>query len=340
MLIWGNANGSPSGARYNPASDTWLPMNTVNQPTGNFNPCAVWTGSRWIIWGGRTGASSLFNTGAIYDPATDSWETISTNNAPTGRWSAASVWTGTEFIVWGGKPADSLVLRNGARYNPSTQTWTPMSTVGAPNPLPRTIAVAVWTGTEMLVYGTEEENGQRKAFHYSPATDTWSQPAPEGVPSGPFDETLFAFWSGDRVIAFGGYRVEIYGNTAYANDTIPNDWQTQHFGRDNAAALADQDPDGDGRNNWFEFLTGTIPTRPDSFFQTSIALNTSNQQPAVVSFTPALTNRIYTLEWSTNFSGWLAVSNAISANSGPWTGLLDLDATNSTRSYRISVSLP
>src|SRR5437773_5961083 len=57
MIVWG---GSPNdgntvlntGARYNPATDSWTPTSITNAPAGRYYHTAVWTGSEMIVWGG------------------------------------------------------------------------------------------------------------------------------------------------------------------------------------------------------------------------------------------------------------------------------------------------
>jgi Bacterial Ig-like domain len=110
MLIWGGRTlDRPltfplACARYNPASDKWQSMSTVNVPTGRAGHGAVWTGTEMIVWGGINYQSSAlyFSSGGRYDPIADSWVPTSSQNAPTGRVGESIVWTGNEMIVWGG----------------------------------------------------------------------------------------------------------------------------------------------------------------------------------------------------------------------------------------------
>ncbi len=41
----------PSNARYNPATDTWSAISTVNEPSPRDRHVSVWTGTRMVIWG-------------------------------------------------------------------------------------------------------------------------------------------------------------------------------------------------------------------------------------------------------------------------------------------------
>ncbi len=154
---------------------------------------SVWTGSRWIIWGGSylppKGAQTveLPADGAMYDPATDTWSPIP--DAPIGgRTDASSVWTGHEVVVAGGEhgcsPGVPCALgispestADGAAFDPSSATWRTIS--AAPNPVPSaegSNARTVWDGEHAVfvgpAIGTLSQNDLAQS--YDPATDTWS----------------------------------------------------------------------------------------------------------------------------------------------------------------------
>jgi len=157
MLIWGGSTGADQatilgdGARYNPATDTWMAMTATGAPSARADFTAVWTGSEMIIWGGYNAGN--LNTGARYNPVLNSWAPISTVNAPSARLLHTAVWTGSEMIVWGGFDYDGSyhMKGDGARYSPTSDTWTTLTTAGAPSA--RTQHAAVWTGAEMIIWG-------------------------------------------------------------------------------------------------------------------------------------------------------------------------------------------
>jgi N-acetylneuraminic acid mutarotase len=111
MIIWGGAifpSFFNTGARYNPATDSWTATSTTNPPSARYDHTAVWTGSEMIVWGGAD-AASAFNTGGRYDPATDSWTTTGIGSSPAAqRYQHTAVRSGSEMIVWGEPIASAI----------------------------------------------------------------------------------------------------------------------------------------------------------------------------------------------------------------------------------------
>ena len=79
MIIWGGNNDTGrgtggdlnTGARYNPAANSWTAISTTGAPTARSTHAAVWTGSELIVWGGYGGG--VLNTGARYNPTSNTW---------------------------------------------------------------------------------------------------------------------------------------------------------------------------------------------------------------------------------------------------------------------------
>ncbi len=87
MIIWGGYR--LGGGRYDPATDTWTPVSTVNAPNGG----------RGAVWGDTEMMDKpSYSAGGRYDPGSDTWTVMNTKGAPTNGGSI--VWTGTELIVW------------------------------------------------------------------------------------------------------------------------------------------------------------------------------------------------------------------------------------------------
>ena len=216
MIVWGGyvpdlVHGGEiqmnDGARYDPATDAWIPMAAFPvSPRPRAWASTVWTGTEMIVWGGQSATSPYpyLNSGGRYDPASDTWTpTPIPASVPAGRAGASAVWTGTEMIVWGGH-ADNGMLNTGGRYNPATDSWTPTS-VAANVPMKRELHTALWTGSAMIVWGGYSgtypylSSGGR----YDPATDSWTATSSGAdVPSGRKAHT--AVWTGKEMIVWGG----------------------------------------------------------------------------------------------------------------------------------------
>ena len=210
MLVWGGrfclacANGElGTGARYDPATDTWTPIATLNAPEARFNHTAIWTGSKMIIWGGASdrqiGSLTVLDNGGIYDPATDSWTAITTVGAPLPTRCHVAVWTGTEMIVFGGQNNTNfacgiLSVNTGRRYDPVSNTWNPMA--DAPLGSSSSGPAAIWSGDRMITWF--DNVGGR----YDPVTDLWQGVSIDNAPSARKRHTVV--WTGTRMIVWGG----------------------------------------------------------------------------------------------------------------------------------------
>jgi N-acetylneuraminic acid mutarotase len=209
MIIWGGniAQGSGrvtnNGARYLPAANLWLPLNTTSSPSARAFHTAVWTGLEMIVWGGSsTGLKNGgLDDGGRYHPATDAWSPIATNNAPTPRFDHTAIWTGNEMIVWGGGTNLSTPVGSGARYHPGANVWAPLPASGAP--AARRAHTAIWTGTEMIVWGGRTALGYvREGARYALASDAWQALPTAGAPLGREGQT--AIWTGREMMIWGG----------------------------------------------------------------------------------------------------------------------------------------
>lgn len=117
MIVWGGYDGKVSfndGARYNPASDSWVPVRG-SPLSGRYYHNAVWTGTEMIVWG----ASSL-GDGARYNPLSNTWESMASATALGGRSEFQMFWTGSEVIVFGGYQLQLGVLNDLSLYTPPT----------------------------------------------------------------------------------------------------------------------------------------------------------------------------------------------------------------------------
>jgi galactose oxidase-like protein len=118
MLVWGGLGSlGPviylnNGGRFDPASDTWTPIQNDGAPVPREDPGCAWTGAKLVIWGGRFPTPGALDDGAIYDPSADAWTPMSLLTEPDVRADMGFVWSGDSIIVWSGGSG----LRTGGRY--------------------------------------------------------------------------------------------------------------------------------------------------------------------------------------------------------------------------------
>ena len=223
MIIWGGQLASGSfinkGLSYNPLTDAWTPISTVNAPEARIKQSVIWTGSKMIIWGGLNG-STTFQDGGIYDPATDTWTSISTLNSPQVAYHL-SVFTGTKMIVWGGSNNNgSSYVNTGSIYDISSNTWTSMSTLNAPFARPGFGYSGIWTGSKMIVWGG---NTSSVGKMYDLQTNTWQNMSTINAPiSRSFHQ---AVWTGSKMLIWGGsVPFANFANTGGIYDVATDSW--------------------------------------------------------------------------------------------------------------------
>ncbi|MFZ5983648.1 MAG: Kelch repeat-containing protein [Acidobacteriota bacterium] len=215
ILVWGTvtdySDSYTAGGRYDPSTDTWLPMSQQGAPTPRLDHQAVWTGEEMIVFGGAPiGFPYTFVTGGLYNPTTDTWRPTPVQPATPEAYSRFScVWTGSEMIVWGGDDDSYDYISVGGRYDPVLDVWSSMSSVNVPEA--RAGHTAVWTGTEMIVWGGVNRgpsgHGQevmlRSGARYSPDRDEWTPLPTDGwCPSERMGHV--AIWTGAAMVVWSG----------------------------------------------------------------------------------------------------------------------------------------
>jgi hypothetical protein len=204
MVVWGGSNGANylgSGARYDPALDSWTLTSTGgSSPAPRERHTAVWTGSAMIVWGGSDYTGPL-GDGARYDPAADSWTPVSAASAPSPRSVHSALWTGSRMLVWGGASSDP----GGGSYDPVADQWSPISTASAPSP--RSGHAAVLAGGEMWIWGGFAPSPNvllADGGRYDPATDLWAPMDMTGLSLSP-RAVPAAVSTGSTLIVWGGF---------------------------------------------------------------------------------------------------------------------------------------
>lgn len=208
LLVWGgrNATGLLNDGKIHdpdPLGQAWTDLPGANAPEARIDAQGVWTGSRFVVWGGQ-GAVGHLATGAML-PVTGglvpgAWVAMNAANSPSARSGHTLIWTGSRVLVWGGQQAGTA-LATGASFDPGANAWTAISTTGAPTA--RWGHVAVWTGSEMLVFGGQTASGAvATGAAYNPATDAWRPLSTGGNPLA--RSQAAGAWTGSELLVFGG----------------------------------------------------------------------------------------------------------------------------------------
>lgn len=254
LIFWNSVVGLGTlGHRYNPSTNIWTTLPTLNAPSQRISYTMIWDGTRVIIWGGRDasigGGSVPLNSGSFFNPSTNTWTNINTAGAPVARSFHTAVWDNisNRMIVWGG--SNGTLLNSGGLYNPSTNSWTgSTSLINAPTP--RIYHSAVWAGTEMMIYGGDDfsvivNNGGR----YNPSTNTWTLMSTVGATT---THKHAATWTGTQMIITGG-RPDYTSNSpsitvSSAYNPVTNTW----------LSLPDFNNAEDGKDSHYSFLIGNM----------------------------------------------------------------------------------
>ena len=245
LLVWGGVSGFPPcspdcghGGRFVLDSRTWEPISTVLAPAPRSWHSGVWTGDRFLVWGGSgCGVSDrVCLDGGLYDPSTDTWEPVSPVTFLSPRIYQSAVWTGKSMLVWGGcdRFDVSQVFGDGASYDVASDTWSPLPTIGAPSA--RCAHKAFWTGREMIVWGGGDgKNGTTDGAALDLETGVWRPLNPEGAPNG----GSATVWTGTEMLVWGGCETEC--RNGYAYDPVSDRWRklsSRHAPRNPASSTA------------------------------------------------------------------------------------------------------
>ena len=208
LIVWGGTLGgagteTPSGGRYEPATNSWkpLPLNP-GVAIGVTDFTMTWTGTEVIVYGGTRALDGTQTSGARYNPQTNRWTEIVVSTIPGYRRNQTAIWTGTEMILWGGFDGNNLVVNTGWRFNPISSSWTATST-SAGVPVGRARHTAIWTSGKMIVWGGTGAAGPlNDGAAYDPLTDTWIPLNGTGAPAARRNHS--AVWTGTEMIVWGG----------------------------------------------------------------------------------------------------------------------------------------
>ena len=176
------------------------------------------------------------------------------------------------------------------------------------------LAGSSWLGTLTVTIPTNATSSSAYAVHFDHASAS-----PNGLASFP-KQTLTGL-------------ITLSSRTnSYYNDGIPDSWRLRYFGTIyNYLSVSNADADGDGMNNWQEYVAGTDPNDPKS----CLRLTPAQSQNRSINW-PSVTGKTYILQRSTLLfpPHWTSVST----NTGTGATMEFDDATGgNVYIYRVSV---
>jgi hypothetical protein len=178
------------GALYNPATDSWRPINTTGEPFPVPAYAFVWTGSEIFLW-------TPVGIG-LYNPSTDTWRSVSPPDIPLAQVEGVfAAWTGQDLLAFvAGRTKKGKGEIVGLIYHPATDAWNNASTVGFPSTV-ELVSPLVWTGTVALLVSSDGLGGGR----YDPVTNSWAPitPPPAGVVSA-LSSFVTQAWTGTELM--------------------------------------------------------------------------------------------------------------------------------------------
>jgi len=195
-----------SGARYDPKSDRWAPLQLQNAPTPRYGHTASWTGTEMIICGGHDyseNGSFFYPTNfGRYFPVRDLWVTETYPDSALQRSGHSAIWTGSEMIVWGGQYQTEF-KSDGLTYQPAKDSWRLINPDNRPPP--SADHKAVWSGDAMIIWGGKQfgQSPLNNGGRYNPAPNAWSAPT-STVGAAPARRGHRALWTGAEMIVWGG----------------------------------------------------------------------------------------------------------------------------------------
>lgn len=221
-----NINGtevySNEGKIFDPTTETFVVMSTVNAPSPREFAQMFWTGSKLIVIGGFDATGSL-NTGSIYDPSNDTWAAMSTTNVPSYIFLISTA-QGDKLISYVGWNAAGIPI-DGTIYDIAADTWTTMSITNYPTD--RNNHQQLIVGDKLVVYGGTLDGTNvfnNEGFIFDPNSNTWTVMSTANAHVATSLPTALSL--GDKLMIWGGGNSSspLVGGAIY--DPLTDIWTT------------------------------------------------------------------------------------------------------------------
>ena len=122
---------------------------------------------------------------------------------------------------------------------------------------------------------------------------------------------------------------------SYAGDGIPDDWQVQYFGEDNAEAGPNVDADGDGDSNLYEYHARLLPNDPASFLSITLTLD-ATEGDALLALSPGKAGVSYAVSTKDSLldADWIPLTTIVGSDG--MLGFTDMDASGLRKFYIVT----
>ena len=122
---------------------------------------------------------------------------------------------------------------------------------------------------------------------------------------------------------------------SYAGDGLPDDWQVQYFGEDNANAGPNVDADGDGDSNLYEYHARLLPNDPASFLDITLTPDAA-EGDALLTLSPGKAGVNYAVSTKDSLldADWIPLTTMVGSD-----GMLevtDMDASGLRKFYIVT----
>ena len=150
-------------------------------------------------------------------------------------------------------------------------------------------------------------------------------------------------WLAVSGVGSGQHAIWLSTNSSVSSTELYNNWASSWFGTNAAnAAIAGPtaNPDGNGFDNYDDFVTGTDPTDPQARFTISVPNRSSTNE--LVMTVAGLTGRSYILQRTLSLSppNWSGIATNSNLTSNQTLQFVDSDPPSAQVFYRVLVSLP
>ncbi|NCF94033.1 MAG: hypothetical protein GWQ05_24180, partial [Verrucomicrobiaceae bacterium] len=123
---------------------------------------------------------------------------------------------------------------------------------------------------------------------------------------------------------------------SYAGDGLPDDWQVQYFGEDNADAGPNVDADRDGDSNLYEYHARLLPNDPTSFLEITVTPD-ATEGDALLTLSPEKAGVNYAVSTKDSLldADWIPLTTMVVGSDG-MLEVTDMDASGLRKFYIVT----